>query len=320
MKTKTAAIPNQEILRPRFPFSILSPRASGERARERGSFARRPLRLEWKFASGFTLIELLVVIGVTATLTVLLVPSWAMSKSRGQNARCLSNLRQLSVAWIAYASDNRGKLVPNGAENNEPSSPTDPNAKPGGPLAQWCPGRQDEITGFLSPSTLPSTQPNIGYEWLELGLIYAYVNNVAVYKCPADISANNSFGAQYPHVRSISMNTWLSPISPVVGGQGIETYYKESDLVRPGPSQLFVLIDESPTGINDAFFVAEPGTAQWVDFPASYHNNSGGLSFADGHAEIKRWTDQAIFTASLSPKQSPPLDLTFLQNASSYVK
>ena len=271
-------------------------------------------------ANGFTLIELLVVIAVTATLAVLLVPSWAMSKSRGQSARCLSNLRQLSVAWIAYASDNRGKLVPNGSELDQPSSLIDSRGQPGGPLAQWCPGRQDQTSGSLSPSTLPSTQPNIGYEWLELGLIYAYVNNVLVYKCPADISANNSFGTQYPHVRSISMNAWLDPISGVNGVTGIETYYKESDLVRPGPSQLFVFTDESPISINDAFFIAEPGTGQWVDFPASYHNNGGGLSFADGHAETKRWTDQAIFTASQTPKQNPPLDLLFLQNASSYVK
>ena len=35
-------------------------------------------------------------------------------------------------------------------------------------------------------------------------------------------------------------------------------------------------------------------TAQWEDAPASYHGSSGALSFADGHAEIKRWRDSAI--------------------------
>jgi prepilin-type processing-associated H-X9-DG protein len=28
-----------------------------------------------------------------------------------------------------------------------------------------------------------------------------------------------------------------------------------------------------------------------VDYPASYHNGAGGFSFADGHAEIKKWVD-----------------------------
>ncbi|MEO8429097.1 MAG: hypothetical protein ABI651_18555, partial [Verrucomicrobiota bacterium] len=34
-----------------------------------------------------------------------------------------------------------------------------------------------------------------------------------------------------------------------------------------------------------------PGATKIVDWPASYHNKSGGLSFADGHSEIKRWSD-----------------------------
>jgi prepilin-type processing-associated H-X9-DG protein len=34
-----------------------------------------------------------------------------------------------------------------------------------------------------------------------------------------------------------------------------------------------------------------PGAAALPDFPASYHNGAGGLSFADGHAEIKKWLD-----------------------------
>ena len=32
-----------------------------------------------------------------------------------------------------------------------------------------------------------------------------------------------------------------------------------------------------------------PAQLRMVDFPASYHNGAGGLSFADGHAEIRRW-------------------------------
>jgi prepilin-type processing-associated H-X9-DG protein len=74
--------------------------------------------------------------------------------------------------------------------------------------------------------------------------------------------------------------------------------------------------------------------SQWIDAPASYHNGGGGLSFADGHAEIKRWTDQTVLTewnppviqpgnpgfVRLNPQQSPPRDLNFLQSASTYVK
>ena len=130
------------------------------------------------------------------------------------------------------------------------------------------------------------------------------------------------------------MNAWLGPISPFNGVTTVESYYKDSDLVRPGPSQLFVFLDENPLSISYGTFICEPGVEQWMAAPATYHNGGGGLSFADGHAEIKRWTDQAVLTEWASPvilpgnpaytrvvpEQNPPRDLNFLQGASTYVK
>ena len=40
---------------------------------------------------------------------------------------------------------------------------------------------------------------------------------------------------------------------------------------------------------------------EWIDCPASYHNGAGGISFADGHAQIKKWTD-----ATVLKKWAPP--------------
>lgn len=139
----------------------------------------------------FTFLELLVVIAVTAMLVALVLPLLGMSKSGGQGATCLSNLRQLTTAWMTYTSDNRGRLVPNGDETTQPSSLTDPNALPGGDLAQWCPGRQDIATD-LSPSN-QTAGSNIGDEWIHLGLLYSYINNYAVYKCPADVNSGFRF-------------------------------------------------------------------------------------------------------------------------------
>ena len=278
---------------------------------------------------GFTLVELLVVLAMTALLVVLVLPSLAMSKDRGQGARCLSNLRQLSTAWLAYTGDNRGKLVPNGSESSQPASLTDPSGLPGGANAQWCPGRQDLVMD-LSPA---NAAVNTGYKWIQFGLLYPYVGNVSPYHCPADTGSISAFGANYPQVRSASMNAWLGPISPFNGVTTVESYDKDSDLVQPGPAQLFVFIDESPLSINDGSFVCEPGVLDWIDFPATYHNGGGGLSFADGHAEIKRWTDQAVLNLPssgiqpgnpgfirLPPAQNPPRDLSFLQSASTYAK
>jgi prepilin-type processing-associated H-X9-DG protein len=81
------------------------------------------------------------------------------------------------------------------------------------------------------------------------------------------------------------------------GGPEFRAYLKLAHVIDPGPSMTWVLIDEHPDSINDGFFVIQmigypdPANAQLPDFPASYHNGAGGLSFADGHAEIKKWVD-----------------------------
>src|SRR4030042_138791 len=60
---------------------------------------------------GFTLIELLVVITVIALLLALLIPALRSAKEQGQRVVCLSNLRQLTLAWIMYAEDNNENIV-----------------------------------------------------------------------------------------------------------------------------------------------------------------------------------------------------------------
>jgi len=62
---------------------------------------------------GFTLIELLMVIAVIALLLALLFPVLHSAREAGQRSVCLSNLRQLTFAWLAYADDCNGQIVQN---------------------------------------------------------------------------------------------------------------------------------------------------------------------------------------------------------------
>ena len=78
--------------------------------------------------------------------------------------------------------------------------------------------------------------------------------------------------------------------------------------------------DEHPDSINDAAFFS-PFAGGWADLPASYHNGAGGIAFADGHSEIKRWMDSrttpplvAQTTSRQSDMPSPRnLDVAWLQ-------
>jgi prepilin-type N-terminal cleavage/methylation domain-containing protein/prepilin-type processing-associated H-X9-DG protein len=239
--------------------------------------------------TAFTLIELLVVIAIIAVLAGLLLPALTRAKSKAQGLSCMNNHRQLLFAWRMYNDDNEGRLL---YASYDPSDPTkDPYV--------WVLGGMDFDP--TNPSNWDVEQD------IKRSPLWPYSGDTALWKCPSDRSsiqpALGPFqGRTMPRVRSMSMNLWVGGFGGRdfgISGPGVwRIYLKESDMIDPGPAKTFVLLDLREDSIDIGNFATdmrgwpdEPHEVGFLDYPASYHAGAGGLSFADGHAEMRRWLD-----------------------------
>ena len=264
--------------------------------------------------SGFTLIELLVVIAIIAILAGMLLPALGKAKQKAQGIGCVNNLKQLMLSWHMYAGDFNDALVKTGGLDSLVTAyrPDHKYTLNGKDANQWCMGTMDRFPDMTNSLLVQDS------------LLYKYVNSMAVYKCPAD---RKTKGGPYGEkggpsaVRSMSMNCWMNPINPwAPDSKTVANFVKLGGVTRP--TDTWVTIDENPASINDGWFVCDPAQKnQWVDVPGTYHNNAGGMSFVDGHAEIRRWRDPVILGRKAVPGVAPAkgaVDLKWLSDRSTY--
>jgi prepilin-type N-terminal cleavage/methylation domain-containing protein/prepilin-type processing-associated H-X9-DG protein len=253
-------------------------------------------------SSGFTLIELLVVIAIIAILAAMLLPALSRAKMKATQAVCLSNNKQMALAWVMYAGDNDDKVVTmyeNGNYVNRVGGfwggPSGISYPAGGNPAQWTTIAQNQLT---------TNNP-----------IYKYAPSPGVYQCPGDtrykLQTTLASGWAYGSY-SRSQNTGGDPWNLYMGITG--AYSKLSSINNA--SSTFIFVEDASTtpaggtgtGWNQGTWAVQWSAAGnfghsqsfgWLDPVPMFHGNVSTFSFADGHAEAHKWHDSALIQAGL---------------------
>jgi prepilin-type N-terminal cleavage/methylation domain-containing protein/prepilin-type processing-associated H-X9-DG protein len=239
-------------------------RASGRDGAARTRWAERTHCV--RRLRGFTLLELLTVVAVIAILAGLLLPATSRAKQSAHTAACLSNVRQLQMAWQMYAEDSSGACVPNSSR------------RVGGIYRGYPDTWAGENNAALDDDD----------ERLRLGLFVRLrlIESTAIFRCPAD----RSKAGNRSRTRSYSLDAHLSGHTNAVG----IPFYRLDEVANP--SDTLVFMDELETTIDDGhMLIARAPDTRWSNMPADRHGRGAVLSFADGHCEHWRWKARKHF-------------------------
>lgn len=202
---------------------------------------------------GFTLIELLVVIAIIAILAAILFPVFARAREQARQTSCLSNLRQIGLAWLMYADDHGDTVVPH---------------------------------GYFAPEPAPRYNDDNGGLWDWPVLLQPYIRNRQIYECPSypgiiyDLPGSGTdlpYPVFYTLARTASIDCAVSPAQRVQLGRVTK------------PSEKIVITDKWH---NDSIWtnVIIPGEREdWQGHEDSYvgywHNEGANYLFMDGRVQ-----------------------------------
>lgn len=225
------------------------------------------------------------VIAIIAILAAMLLPALRSAKLRATSALCLSNQRQLAMAWTMYCDDNEGRM---------PNFTTVTNARGERP---WL-FRPLPVTPVFPPNiSAQQAQEFVATEGYREGSLFSYAPNPSIIHCPSDSRFSRPVGGGFAYGS-------LSPVASLNGEK--PELYRCSELQQP--SGRFLWVEENDSrGENGGSWnfksSGPPGfqASKLVDSGAVYHGSSSTFSWADGHATTHKWQDPAAIQFAASP-------------------
>lgn len=216
----------------------------------------------------------------------MLLPAVLRAKGRGHEISCANNLRQLTIAWVAYADDNSDRLAYNlGASEIKQMLSR-------GEHYNWA---NSVLNWELDPS---NTNKALNAD-ASLGLYLS--GDSRSFRCPSDrvLSGLQRSAGWWERSRTYSMNAMAGDAGEFtrsgsnVNNPSYRQFLKLAEMRET--AGIFVFIEEHPDSINDGYFLNKAYYWEWLELPASYHNRGANLAYADGHVEYRRWQCESTF-------------------------
>ena len=234
---------------------------------------------------GFTLIELLVVISIISILAAILFPVFARARENARRTSCMSNVKQMALAFMQYTQDYDERL----------------------PTYQRCATQQAPggIRGWNNSVACPGTN-QAAHPWNNQ--IQPYITSTQIFNCPSS-SFGSGDGESQEYTGTASEYLSYGYNRYVAFGYLVASGNPAVDITKPGLSLASIPQPTvTPLVVDSSYYLSDPNhqclpknrsTYSWCteavtdgsDPPAPRHLETFNIAFADGHVKTGRLND-----------------------------